>query len=63
MKQKRGAGRSGGHEECETECISAGDMEEKGMWVPRMWEQGGTYVESAMQIATQNNLGRVIIEF
>lgn len=46
---EKGRREEGGHEECETERVSAGDMEEKGRWVPRVWEQGGTKVEVATQ--------------
>lgn len=54
MKQEEGAGKRGAQGEegkCGNENIADGGKEGKGKWVPRVWEQGGTQLEPAVQVA------------
>lgn len=58
MGERRGEGK------CENESISDGDMEGKGMWVPRVWgtgwDIGGAGPKPALLILVITS-GRVIV--
>lgn len=54
-RQEGGSGERREEGESENESIGAGDMEGKGRWVPRVWEQGGTQAELAVQVAPQRS--------